>query len=188
MVTFPNILSYLRLALAPVLLVLAWYDYPTAFIYVLVVAFILDAIDGPIARRLQQVSDLGPKIDSWADFSIYMTFAIGAWWLWPGIIKREIIFLLFLLASILLPVLAGLIKFKKIISYHTWSVKFAAVCMAPSAILLFLIDIAWPFRVASIICLLAGLEEIIITIILDKPYSDVRTLLHVLKTKNKKEI
>lgn len=169
------------------LLVLAWFDYPTAFIYLLVVAFLLDAIDGPIARRLHQVSALGPKIDSWADFSIYMTFAIGAWWLWPDIIKKELVYLMILLASILLPVLAGLVKFKQIISYHTWSVKFATVCMAPSAILLFLIGIAWPFRVASILCLMAGLEEIIITLILDKPYSEVRTLVHVLKTRNKEE-
>ena len=57
--------------------------------------------------------------------------------------------------------------------------------MAPSAILLFLVGIAWPFQVASIFCLLAGIEEIVITLILDKPYSDVRTLVHVLKAREK---
>lgn len=183
--TLPNLLSSLRLGLAPVLLVLAWQDQPRAFIGVVVLAFLLDAIDGPIARKLHQVTELGPRIDTVADVAIYLTFALGAWWLWPEIIIREYVFFLFFLASIVLPGLTGFIKFKKVISYHTWSVKFAAVCMAPSSILLFLIGIAWPFQLACVFCCVAGLEEIIITLVLDKPYSDVKSLVHVLKKRRK---
>ena len=179
--SLPNVLSSIRLSIAPVLLVLAILDQPDLFISFLVLAFLLDAIDGPLARRLHQVTELGPFIDSCADFAIYITFAIGAWLLWPAIILREIMFIGLLLASILMPVLSGLVKFRQIISYHTWSVKIAAVCMAPSALLLFLVDVAWPFRLATIFCCLAGLEEVFITMVLQKPYSNVKTIFHVLK-------
>ena len=49
------------------------------FIGVLIFAFFLDFIDGPIARRWHQVSKPGPIIDSYADFSVYTAFLTGAW-------------------------------------------------------------------------------------------------------------
>ncbi len=76
-------------------------------------------------------------------------------------------------------------KFREVTSYHTWLVKFAAVCMAISAIVMFMNGPAWPFRIASILCLMAGIEEIVITGILDKPYSNVRSLVHVLRGRTK---
>lgn len=179
--TIPNILSSFRLILAPVLLVLAWSSYSTGFMIVLIIAFLLDAVDGPIARWLNQESELGPKLDSWADFSIYLTFLIGAWWLWPEIVMRELIFILLTLASIIFPVIMSIYKFRKVTSYHTWLVKIAAVCMAPSAILLFLIDYSWTFRLASIVCVMASIEEILITMVLKKPHSNVQSIFHVRK-------
>lgn len=184
-VTIPNFLSGLRLVLTPFLLVAAWFQHVYLFLAILIFAFVLDVIDGPIARRLHQVSKLGSKLDSWADFFVYIVFVIGAWWLWPEIIMREWVYILLILASIVLPVLFGLIKFKKLTSYHTWMVKLAALFMAPTAIWVFIGGPALPFHIATVICVVAGLEEIMISIILNEPYADVRTLLHVLeKIKN----
>ena len=76
--TIPNFLSGLRLALTPFLLVTAWFEQVYLFLAILIFAFVLDAIDGPIARRLHQVSELGPMLDSCADFFVYITFATGA--------------------------------------------------------------------------------------------------------------
>ncbi len=181
--TVPNFLSGLRLALTPFLLATAWFEQVYLFLAILVFAFILDAIDGPIARRLHQVSKLGSKLDSWADFFVYIIFAVGAWLLWPEIIMRELVFILLVVASIVFPVLTGLIKFKKITSYHTWMVKLAAVSTAPTAIWVFIGGPALPFYIATAICVVAGLEEMMISIVLNEPYSDVRSLLHVLKKK-----
>jgi CDP-diacylglycerol--glycerol-3-phosphate 3-phosphatidyltransferase len=38
-----------------------------------------------------------------------------------------------------------------------------------------------PFRIAALICLLAGLEELSITLVLDKPGANVKSLWHVLR-------
>jgi len=181
--TLPNFLSSLRLALTPFLLATAWFGQVYLFLAILIFAFILDAVDGPIARRLHQVSKFGSKLDSWADFFVYIVFVIGAWWLWPEIIMREWVYILLVVASIVLPVVTGLIKFKILTSYHTWMVKLGALLMAPTAIWVFIGGPALPFHIATIICVVAGLEEIVISMVLKEPYADVRTLLHVLKKK-----
>lgn len=179
--TLPNLLSILRLTLAPVLLLLAWAGLSATFIGVLIVAFLLDLIDGPIARKFNQVSALGPKLDSYADFSIYLCFLIGACLLWPGIVRRELPFIVITGASIVLPAVFGLIKFRRATSYHTWLVKCAAMVMAPSAVLLFINGPAWPFRTAAVISAVAALEEIVITFMLHAPRSDVGSLVHILR-------
>lgn len=181
--TVPNFLSSLRLVLTPFLLATAWFGQEYQFLAILIFAFILDAIDGPIARRLHQVSKFGSKLDSWADFFVYIVFVIGAWWLWPEIIMREWVYILLVVVSFILPVVTGLIKFKILTSYHTWMVKLAALVMAPSAIWVFIGGPALPFHIATVICVVASLEEIVISIILKEPYADVRTLFHVLKKK-----
>lgn len=181
--TFPNLLSALRLVLGMVLLGLAWRGNAVAFIGVLIFAFFLDLIDGPIARRWRQVSELGPVLDSCADFSVYMTFLIGAWWLWPEIVRRELVFIVLLGLSIVVPALVGFFKFRRPTSYHTWLVKIAVVCMAPGSILLFVGGPAWPFQVATVISVMAGLEEIAISLLLDHPRSDIRSVIDIFQTR-----
>jgi phosphatidylserine synthase len=179
--TLPNLLSGTRLLLAPVLLVQAWKGYSNAFIVLAVIAFVFDALDGPIARWLNQVSELGPRLDTWADLAIYTVLPACLWWLWPEIIRRELLFVTLILAGLLFPGITGLIRFRRLTSYHTWLVKFSVLVTAFSLLALILGGPAMPFRVASFVCLAAGLEEVLITLVLDKPRSDVRSLYHVLR-------
>ena len=182
----PNLLSSLRLALGPLLLHVAWRGDQEGFLVILILAFLLDLIDGPIARLTGQVTELGPKLDSWADFSIYVALPIGAWWLWPEIIIRERIYVGLAVASVLLPTIVGLVKFRRPTSYHTWLTKLAVVCMAPSVILLLMEGPAWPFRLSAVIAILAGIEEILISIISKDSRSDAKTIIHVLDGKRVK--
>ncbi|MDZ7735058.1 MAG: CDP-alcohol phosphatidyltransferase family protein [Gammaproteobacteria bacterium] len=175
----PNILSCLRMGLGPLLLHIAWQGHHEPFVIVLIIAFLLDLIDGPIARYTNQVTELGPKLDSWADFVVYMTLPIGAWWLWPEIILREKIYVGLAVASVIVPTVVGFIRFRQPTSYHTWLTKFAVVCMAPSVIILLLEGPAWPFQISAIIALLAGLEETTITVISKKADMDVKSLFHI---------
>ncbi|MBF8270863.1 MAG: CDP-alcohol phosphatidyltransferase, partial [Gammaproteobacteria bacterium] len=58
-------------------------------------------------------------------------------------------------------------------------VKIAAICTTISSLLLFLQFTPLPFRVAAVLCVLAGLEEILITLMLAQPRSNVRSLWHI---------
>ena len=179
--TLPNMLTGFRFIAAPVLLWLAWHGYGIAFMILLAVAFLTDLLDGLAARLTGQVSPFGATLDSWADVVIYLTIAIGCWWLWPDVVYRELIFVGLIVASCLLPAFAGFSKFGRFTSYHTWGVKIAAASMGLTLYVLFLGGPVWPFRLAAVICLLAALEEIALTLLLSEPESNVRSVWDVLK-------
>jgi len=167
--------------IVPVLVFVSWKGYPNIFLGLLIFAFFTDFLDGFIARTFDLQTKLGAKLDSLADFAVYTVIPVCAWFLWPDVIRQEMIFVAAVVSAILFPVLIGIIKFGSYPSYHTWLTKLAVGAMAISSILLFLGGPSWCFRWAAILCVCAALEEIIITFILKEPHSNVRSLWHVIK-------
>lgn len=179
--TLPNLLTGFRFVAAPVLLWLAWQGYGIVFMILLALAFLTDLLDGFAARLMGQVSQFGAALDSWADVITYLTIAIGCWWLWPDVVYKELIFVILMLVSCLLPAMVGFSKFGCFTSYHTWGVKIAAASMGLSLYILFFGGPAWPFRLAAVICILAAIEEIALTLLLSESESNVRSIWDVLK-------
>jgi CDP-diacylglycerol--glycerol-3-phosphate 3-phosphatidyltransferase len=179
--TLPNMLTGFRFVAAPGLLWLAWYGHGVAFMGLLAVTFLTDLLDGMAARLTGQVTQFGATLDSWADVIIYLTIAVCCWWLWPDVVQRELPYVGMVVASCLLPAIAGFGKFGCFTSYHTWAVKLAAASMGGTLYVLFFGGPAWPFRIVAVLCLLAALEEIIITFVLPKPESDVRSIWDLIK-------
>jgi len=176
----PNMLSGFRLVAAPVLLYSAWTKQPSVFLVLLALSLLSDFLDGWIARHFDCESEFGVKLDSWGDLATYMTVPLCAWWLWPDLILRESSFVLLTLGAYTLPLLAGLLKFGRLPSYHTWSAKGGAVVMGVSAMVLFIAQTPLPFRIAAILQALIALEEIAITIKLPQWQSNVPSLWHVI--------
>ncbi|MGR9085706.1 MAG: CDP-alcohol phosphatidyltransferase family protein [Gammaproteobacteria bacterium] len=179
--SLPNLLTGFRFVAAPILLWLAWNGRGLAFMILLAVAFLTDVLDGFIARWTRQVTEFGARLDSWADLVNYLTISVGCWWLWPETVRREAVYVTFVIVSFLLPPIVGFSKFGRLTSYHTWAVKVAAASMGVTLYVLFLGGPAWPFRLASIVCLLAAVEEISITLYLSEPKTNVRSFWHLLK-------
>jgi len=179
--TLPNLLTGFRFVAAPVLLWLAWHGHGIAFMGLLAITFLTDMLDGMAARLTGQVTQFGATLDSWADVITYLTIALCCWWLWPDVVSKELLYVGLIVASCLLPALAGMLKFGCFTSYHTWAVKIAAVAMGLTLYMLFLGGPAWPFRVAAVVCIVAAVEEIAITLLLPKPESNLRSVWDVLK-------
>ncbi len=179
--TLPNLLTSFRFVAAPFLLWLAWQGHGVMFMGLLAVCFLTDVLDGWAARLTGQVSEFGAGLDSWADVTLYLTIALCCWWLWPDVVGREWLYVSMIVASCLLPAIAGFSKFGCFTSYHTWLVKIAAAAMGSTLYVLFLGGPAGPFRVAAVLCLLAAIEEIGLTLLLSEPKSNVRSLWFVLK-------
>ncbi len=171
----PNFVSLIRLLMAPVLLWLAVQQQAEWFLIALVITVFTDVLDGFLARILNQITAMGSHLDSWGDFLVYSVMAISAWILWPEIVKREALYFLLIVTSFTLPVLIGLIKFKTLTSYHTWSVKLAVGITIIAYILLFSGYMNWPFKLAAAVCTYAAIEEILITLISRHEHVDVRT-------------
>jgi len=185
MLTIPNFLSGIRLAMVPVLLGLAWNGERRAYLLCLVIAISTDFLDGLLARLLNQASELGAKLDSWADFLIYVSVPLCAWWLWPDILRREATMVSLAVVSYAAAVLAGVLKFRRLTSYHTWLGKVAAVLL-PVAVVLLLSGLAeWVFDLAATLVVAAAFEEIGITIVLPQPTSNVPSIWHALSLRKR---
>ena len=179
MSVIPNIISGARIVCAPILLFLAWKGYRNTFIVLLFASLVSDAVDGYIARKFSVSSKFGTKLDSLGDMAIYLTIPICAWWLWPQILKQEALFVFIAIAAYVAPLIAGLIKFRKIPSYHTYGAKIAAVFMSIAILSLFIFEFTWIFRIAAIFQAVVACEEILITIRLSILQSNVKSFWHV---------
>ena len=173
--TFPiaNLLSFLRLLLVPVLVFFALEGAPYWFLGVLAASLVSDVLDGHLARKLNQVSDFGAKLDSWGDSLTYASMIFGLYQLWPSIFTDQQAYLLYATLSFIIPLAAALVKFGEYPSYHTWGAKVAAILIAPAYYMLILLDADTWFRLVILFYLLVASEEILITIILKSPATNV---------------
>ena len=72
--TVPNLLTFLRMALIPIFATLIYYGYTGWGLIIFVIAGVSDGVDGFIARRFKQESELGTILDPIAD-KLLMTTA-----------------------------------------------------------------------------------------------------------------
>lgn len=162
-ITLPNGLSALRIAAVPLLLGLAWANRPAAFLAVVCAALLTDVIDGPIARRRDQASALGARLDAWGDLALYGTMPLGGWWLWPDRIRPELPALLVLGASYAAPIVLGFVRFRRLTNHRTPAGRLSAWLLGAGGLLLIGGCSPWPFRLAVLVVVLADLEEIAIS-------------------------
>lgn len=96
--TVPNLISMFRLLMVPVFafLIVAEYDYWA--LGVLALCGITDFLDGYLARRLGQVSELGARLDPAADRLFILSTLLGLawrdfipWWLVGVIVARDVL-------------------------------------------------------------------------------------------------
>ena len=73
-ITIPNLLTFLRMALIPVFAILLFYGQSGWALVAFIVAGVSDGVDGFVARRFNQQSELGTILDPIAD-KLLMTTA-----------------------------------------------------------------------------------------------------------------
>ncbi len=181
MANLPNLLSCARLLLVPVLLTLAWKGNSKVFFFCLVASILTDTADGFFARRLNQITDLGAKLDSWADLATSLSLPLSGWWLRPDVVRQEAPFLTSGIVFYLAAIAAGFLKFRCLTSYHTWGGKLTSVLVSLAVIVFFANGPGWPFRIAMPMVILSCLEEIAITLVLPSWRANVPSLWHALQ-------
>src|SRR5580704_16107916 len=108
--TVPNQLSFLRLAFLPFFIIAIKYDRYGLGLWILLAGGVSDALDGLLARQLNQKTTLGAYLDPIADklllSSSYVVLALKGkigWWLAILVLGRDVL-LLIACATILLTV------------------------------------------------------------------------------------
>lgn len=177
----PNALGVARLAGAPAMAALAWFDQSRAFFWLLIALLLTDWVDGKLARLLGQRTEFGARLDSLADAAMYAALAFGVWRLHPDVLRQEAIWLAAFVLSYLASLVAGFVKFGRLPSYHTRAAKTCWLLIGVAAIVLFANGASWPVRVALIAVTLSNLEAIAITGVLRRHRSDVPSVYHALR-------
>lgn len=82
--TLPNILTVARIAITPLIAALPFIDgyWPKlACLVIFIAAAITDILDGHLARRNNQVTDLGKILDPLADKLLLLAALVPIWWI-----------------------------------------------------------------------------------------------------------
>ena len=149
-ITIPNLLTFLRMALIPVFASMLYYGHPVIALVIFVVAGLSDGVDGFLARKFQQESELGTIIDPIAD-KLLMTTAFVMltipglldpgrhlpvpFWVTAAVIGRDI---LIIAVAMSITVMTGFRSFKP-----SWLGK-ASTFVQVAAVILILVAAVFP--------------------------------------------
>ena len=178
-VTVPNVICFVRLVGSFFLFALALLQWRYGFVFLFITLSLSDWIDGKLARWLHQRSDLGARLDSTADAALYAALVGGALILSWETLQHEWIWLAIGISSYLLTTGAGLWKYGRVPSYHTYGAKWTQWFAFVAGVCMVLNWSMWPLRIASIAVTLTNLEATAITYVLKEWRADVLTLFHV---------
>ena len=185
LLNIPNILSLFRIAAAPFLLLTGWFGIPEGFFILFGLMLFSDALDGYVARKTDQTSELGARLDSYGDIVTYLSTPIAAWWLWPDIIRHEFYYIVTVITIYILPAFFAYAKFGKLVSYHTWFTKISAVLMSTGIVLLFGFENNILFHIAVYVVVFEMVENIVITFILPEPMTNINSIWHAWQKREK---
>ncbi|HEV2286388.1 MAG TPA: CDP-alcohol phosphatidyltransferase family protein [Steroidobacteraceae bacterium] len=176
----PNAVSALRILAVPVLALLAFRGAGLAFTILLAASLLLDALDGYLARRLNQQTPLGAQLDSWGDFLTVLVYPGAALWLQPVLLKHNALWVTLAFLAYLSPIALGFLKYGRLTSYHTRLMSLCAYLMGAAAVAFFAGWSDLPLRGACLVLVAAAAEEVLITATLPVWQANVRDLKHAL--------
>lgn len=177
-----NIITGSRTVMAIILF--TFKEITTPFLIIYLLCGITDLIDGPIARKTNNTSELGAKLDSLGDTLTYL--AMGKTVVLSHIIPvKTAVWFLIPLTAMLVSGLISKIKFHSFILTHTISSKiFGGGC--------FLIPFAVRFSALNVYLILLWLtsavcavEMIGVQTLATVPSPDIKSLYQMIKAKNK---
>jgi CDP-diacylglycerol---glycerol-3-phosphate 3-phosphatidyltransferase len=176
--SIPLALTIFRICSAPVLLVLAAMGKERVFLWLAIAAMLSDVLDGALARRLGASSETGRLLDSSADLLIALVSFAGATLLWPDTMREEALYFALVLAALVIPNVWGLLRFRRLLGYHTVSAKASGPFLLVSAVLLFTGLARLPFRLAAFVELAVAVEYIAISLILPGWTGEMKSVWH----------
>ena len=151
------------------------------FLGLAIAALLSDVLDGAIARRLGAASETGRLLERWADLLIALVAFVGATLLWPDTMRQEALYFAVVLAALVAPNAYALVRFRRLLGYHTLSAKSSGVLLSVSAVLMFMGITPVLFRIAAIVELLVAAEYIAISFVIPGWTGEVKSILHALQ-------
>ncbi|MDP2497546.1 MAG: CDP-alcohol phosphatidyltransferase family protein [Candidatus Palauibacterales bacterium] len=178
--SLPNVITAIRLVVAPALAVLALAGRGDLFLYLFLALEATDLLDGLLARILDQKTELGARLDSIADLVMYGLLLGGLALLEGDVLLGEWPWIALVPLTYAASWIASLAKFGQMPSYHTLSARASYFLVIGATAGLLALDLVWPIRVAAGAVAVTNLEAVAITLVLEAPRSDLASVLTAL--------
>ena len=123
--TIPNCITVARMVITLALYPLVFLGLREWFLAGFVAAFASDVLDGYLARRWNQTSYLGMRLDSFADYLFIASSLIWAWRLAPALFREHPAAWMAMTAALAVPQIIGLVKLGRNAGFHLYSTKAA---------------------------------------------------------------
>ncbi|MCL2366451.1 MAG: CDP-alcohol phosphatidyltransferase family protein [Oscillospiraceae bacterium] len=172
----PNIITSTRFVFA----ILLVFSVPLSMRFWLFygLAATTDLIDGPIARKLKVNNNFGPTLDTSADIFFLICIMVCVFPILSITVQSYVLIgTVFLLKAISL--LYAYIKFKTIVSYHTYLIKGLALVIFTFPFWILFLDENLLVLILAILQSGAYIEELLITRISDKPDANTKSIYHL---------
>lgn len=168
-----NLITFSRIILSISLLMTK--PFSKIFLIVYTTCGITDILDGFIARKLNQQSNKGAKLDSIADFIFFIVTVIIVF---PNIIQKKIYIIFFVSIAIIriISIIIVIIKYRKIAILHTYSNKLTGLLLFIVPYFINIQNLQFIINGICIIAFISSIEELIIDICSNKLDRDVKYL------------
>jgi CDP-diacylglycerol--glycerol-3-phosphate 3-phosphatidyltransferase len=177
-VDWPNLITRVRLAASPGLIVLALLGQPHLLVAWAVALVFTEWLDGFLARGWRSETEMGARLDTVADAFFYSSLVVGVFVLRPQLIGREFIWIASAIVSYACSCFASWLKFRRLPSYHTWAAKGAWVIVGIGAVCLLMEWSVWPLKISMVWVVLTNVEAVAITLVLPASRVDVPSVWH----------
>jgi cardiolipin synthase (CMP-forming) len=186
--TFPNVLSLYRLFSFPFVMIFIFLGHETLFAFFIWFNLTTDILDGWIARRFNQITEIGTRIDGVADSGTYLLAITGIFvFKWSDFQPHSVSFFIFI-GLFIISRFYSLLKLKIFWGYHSYGVKIAGYIHGSFFIVLFFLGFYhWFYYLMVISGIIVFSETILITMVLKEPKTVVKGLYWILKPEGEKK-
>lgn len=180
--TLPNVISFYRLIMFPVILGLALSGHEDWFVILLCISLVSDILDGSIARFFNMQTRFGAGLDNLADIGTYILALYGIFrFRWESL-EPHAWFLYIFLGIFVLSYIVAFIRFGKIPGLHLYSAVSAGYIQGIFFFVLFVWGFyPWMYYLAIGWGIVAYTEKILVLLRLDDIKSGVKGLYWLVK-------
>jgi len=180
--TIPNFLSLYRLLSFPFVMYLAVSGNEQLFAIFLIVNLITDALDGIIARTFRMQTELGARLDAFADVGMYICAITGVFVFKAADFAAHFLSLYIYIGAFACSVFISLLKFRRFPSLHLYSSKIGGYLQGIFFFVLFIFGFdMWFYYFVITWAILAFCEQICVQWVLSEPMSNAKGLYWVMK-------
>ncbi len=178
----PNILSFYRLIVFPVILYLALTGHEKWFVILLCISLISDILDGNIARLFNLQTKFGAALDNLADMATYAMALLGIFRFQWDVIKPHAWILYIFFGIFILSYIIAFCRFAKIPGLHLYSAVTAGYIQGIFFFVLFVFGFyPWLYYLAIGWGIVAYIEKILVLLRLDDIRPGVKGLCWLMK-------